>query len=238
MKGKKLLLLSLVLALAAAGMVYRYLADLEAEQKRASNLVPVLVPRSEIPARSKLDESMFMMAEIPSTALHADALADRDEISGAFARDRLLPGEQVLASRLVYTGSGSGMSYRVSPGHRALTLAVNTVSGVAGYVLPGDRVDILMTLEVPESGDEDTTLTLAVVENIGVLAVGPHLRDQSKEQLPVDNITFDVPAAQVTRLVQAAERGSIRLVLRPADEETTGNLPSHLLKQFYPGRNP
>ncbi len=236
MKGKKLLLLSLLLALVAAGLVYRYLGELEAEQKKASNLVPVLVPRSEIPARSKLEESMFMITEIPATALHADALVKREEVRGAFARDRLLPGEQVLSSRLVYAETKSGMSYRVSTGHRALTLAVNSVSGVSGYILPGDRVDILVTMDVQDAANEETTMTAAVVENIRVLAAGAHTQEQNREQLPADNITVEVPVAEVTRLVQASERGSIRFVLRPADEETTGNLPSHLLKQFWPKR--
>lgn len=238
MKGRKLLLLSLLLALAAAGMVFRFLGELEAEQKRAATLVPVLVARAEIPARTRLAEDMFTVAEIPLSALHDEALAEREKIRGAFARERLLPGEQVLASRLVYTEMKSGLAYQVSSGHRALTLAVNNVSGVAGYVLPGNRVDIVVTLEAEESGGTATSLSAAVAQNIRVLAVGQYTQDQEREQLPVDNVTFDVPAGEVARLILADERGSIRLVLRPIDDNNTGNLPSYRFEQFWPAITP
>jgi len=109
---------------------------------------------------------------------------------------------------------------------------------VAGYVLPGNRVDIVVTLEAEESGGTATFLSAAVAQNIRVLAVGQYTQDQEREQLPVDNVTFDVPAGEVARLILADERGSIRLVLRPIDDNNTGNLPSYRFEQFWPAITP
>ncbi|MBS4021935.1 MAG: Flp pilus assembly protein CpaB [Dethiobacter sp.] len=233
MKGKKLLLLSVILALIAAGLVFRYLKEMEETSKQAANLVPVVVAKAEIPARTKLDETMFTTVNVSITSVHADAIVNREEIRGAFALERLIANEQVLKTRLVYGETKAGMSYKISEGHRALTLPVSTVTGVAGFILPGDRVDVVVTLEL-EQGSENITLTTVVVQNIRVLAMGAQIYDPKKEQLPADSTTLDVPNEYVTKLIQAAERGSIRLVLRPAVDDSNKPLPDHQFKQFLP----
>lgn len=231
MKSKKLFLFSLVLALVAAGAVYRYLGDMEKTAKATANLVPVLVAREDIAQRTKLDETMFIMKEVPQDYRHADAVIDKTAINGAFAGEKLLAGEQVMGSRLVYDNSRSGLAYKVSEGHRAVTLSVNTVSGVAGYILPNDRVDIIVTMEVPE-GEKNNWVTTAVGSSIKVLAVGQYTVEQNKEQLVVDSVTMDVPVGQVTSLIQASEKGSTRLVLRSNAEEDSGGIsPTIYLKQ-------
>lgn len=232
MKGKKLLLLSLVLALAAAGAVYTYLNQLEAKSKVAAELVPVLVAKEEIPARVKLDASMFTTVELPKAALHADAVLDAAAIAGAFSRERLLAGEQVLSSRLVFEQSNDGLAYNISPNHRALTIPVNNVSGVAGYILPGDYVDAVVTID-PPSENAGETLTKVVASRLRVLAVGQYLREQAKEQLVVDTVTLDAPLEEVTALIQASERGSLRLVLRPVSDTSSTVLPAHSIGQFH-----
>lgn len=134
MKGKKLLILSLVLAMLAAVSVFRYLDNVENTAKAAANLVQVVVAKDDIPARTKLTEAMFTVVEVPKDFRHADAVLDKNQVKNTFAADRLLAGEQVLSSRLVFEDSKSGLSYKISPGHRALTISVGTVSGVAGYI--------------------------------------------------------------------------------------------------------
>jgi pilus assembly protein CpaB len=223
----------LIVALIAAGLVFRYLSELDERSKQAANLVPVLTAKAEIPAKTKLDETMFTFINVPRNSLHADAITQREEIKGAFTQDRIVAGEQVLRTRLVFSESKTGLSYKVSEGHRALTVSVGTVSGVAGYILPGDRVDVVATIDLTD-GDEDITLTAVVAENIMVLAVGQYTADQKKEQLPVDSATLDVPNEYVTALIQATERGSVRLVLRPVVDESKVAVPAHLMKQFVP----
>lgn len=235
MKGKKYFVLSLILALLAAGAVYSYMNELEQQSKSAANLVPVYVAKADIPARSKLDETMFTKVEIPKDALHNNALTDLSAMSGAFAQERLLAGEQVMQSRLIFNQGQAGLSYKVSAGHRGVTVAVNSVSGVAGFILPGDYVDCIVTIDPPSSSstvDESQTLTITVASNLRVLAAGQFTYEQDLEQLIVDTVTLDTPVDSVTAIIQASERGSLRLVLRPVDESNATNIRAHRLSQF------
>lgn len=232
MKGRKYVLLSLILALLAAGAVYQYLSDLEKANKAAASMVPVIVPKTDIPARTKLDSSMFTTMEIPQPAVHKDLVKESSQLAGSYALDRLVAGEQVLATRISATRSKAGMAYKVSAGHRAVAVPVNNVSGVAGFILPGDLVDCVVTLAHPVS-DESATLTTVVAENIRVLAAGQHSGEQDGEQLVVDTVTLDVPAERVASLIQASERGSLRLVLRPAEDTTGKRVDSRLILHFW-----
>ena len=229
MKGKKFFILSLILAVVAAGAIYNYLNEMDRQSKSAANLVSVLVARDEIPARTKLEASMFTTAEVPNDAIHGDALKDASEVTGAYARERLIAGEQILSSRLVLEETKTGMSYKVSAGHRAVTVPVNNVSGVAGYILPGDFVDAIVTIE---SEEQEDTITKVVDENIRVLAAGQYTVEQDREQLVVDTVTLDTSADVVTAIIQASERGSLRLVLRPAEVENNRTVRAHRLSQF------
>lgn len=231
MKGKKMLLLSLVLAVVAAGAVYNYLNEMEQKSKAAANLVSVVIPKQEIPARTKLDAAMFTTAEVPQDALHQDAVRETSALTGAYAKERMVAGEQVLTTRLVYAQSKAGLSYKITAGHRAVTVPVNNVSGVAGYILPGDTVDCIVTID-PPSGEERQTLTTVVAANIRVLAAGQHAYETSQEVLVVDTVTLDAPADSVTAIIQASERGSLRLVLRPVEDGSGRTVQAHRIGQF------
>jgi len=230
LKGKKLLLLSFLLAAAAAGAVYSYLNQIEQNSKMAVETVSVLRVKQDIPARTKLDDSMFIEADIPRAALHREAVTDKAALTGAFARERMVSGEQVLSSRLVFAHDNHGLTYKISAGHRAVALPVNNVSGVAGYILPGDFVDCVVTIDPPT--EEGETVTALVAANIRVLAAGKETVHENENVLTVDTITLDVPAERVTALIQASERGSLRLVLRPAADNSAQKLPPHRISQF------
>ncbi|MCL5982848.1 MAG: Flp pilus assembly protein CpaB [Firmicutes bacterium] len=234
MKSKRMLLLSVLLALLAGVSVFRFLSAAENKARATANLVPVLVARADIPARSRLDKAMFIVVESPKDFIHADALTDPAAVQGAFTRERLVAGEQVLASRLVQAGEvEGGLAYLISPGYRALAVPVNNVSGVGGHILPGDRVDAVATVEVPE-GEGQTVLTALIAENLKVLAVGPVVQTREEAQLVADNITLQVPLNKVAELAQAQERGVLQLALRPAGEGGTATTKHHLLKNFLP----
>lgn len=232
MKGKKFFLLSLVLAIVAAGVVFNYLTEIEKQSKSAANLVPVYVANTEIPARTKIDDSMVSVIEISKDAVHLDAVTDKAALLGAYTQDRVVAGEQILASRLALENSKTGLSYKVSQGHRAVTVPVNNVSGVAGYILPGDYVDAIVTID-PSGGDErQSVITTVVSDNIRVLASGQYTYEQDSELLVVETVTLDVPADSVTAVIQASERGSLRLVLRPVGDGNDKAIRAHRINQF------
>lgn len=234
MKSKKMLILSIVLAVLAGLAVFRYLSELERKSSLEANLGPVLVAKAEIPARSRLEEGMFAMTQAPKDFIHPEALTELAQVSGAFAGERLAAGEQVLASRLVLAGEvRAGMAYLISPGHRALSLAVDSVSGVGGFILPGDRVDVFVTIDVTE-GEIRTVTTALVAENLRVLAAGTVTRTEEQEYLAADNVTLEVPANKVAALAQAGDRGALRLTLRAVGEKGVTSVRYHLTGEFLP----
>lgn len=230
MKGKKLLLLSFLLALAAAGSAYSYLNQLEQKSKMSADMVSVLIAKQEIPARTELNESMFIKTDLPRVALHQEAVTDKAALTGAFARERLVAGEQVLYTRLVFIENNDSLAYKISAEHRAVTIPVNNVSGVAGYILPGDFVDCIVTIDPP--AEESLTVTVLVAANIRVLASGQYTFNESEEMLTVDTLTLDVPVERVSAIIQASERGSLRLVLRSAAEDSVRQVQPHRISQF------
>jgi pilus assembly protein CpaB len=230
LKGNKLLLLSLLLAMAAAASVYSYLNQIEQKSKMSADMVSVLIAKQEIPARTELKESMFVETYVPRVALHHEAVTDKTALTGSFARERMVAGEQVLSTRLVFTKENNGLAYKISVGHRAVTIPVNNVSGVAGYILPGDFVDCIVTIDPP--AEESLTVTALVAANIRVLASGQHTINESEEMLIVDTLTLDVPVERVTAIIQASERGSLRLVLRSAAVDRGLQVQPHRISQF------
>jgi pilus assembly protein CpaB len=229
-----MLLLTIVLAVAAGIAVFRFLSELERKSNLEANLGTVLVAKTDIPARSRLEEGMFAVMRMPRDFIHPEALTDQSQVGGAFARERLAAGEQVLASRLVSADEhGPGLAYLIPLGYRALSLAVDAVSGVGGFILPGDRVDVFVTIDVQE-GERQIVTTVLVAENLRVLAVGTVTRTAEQEHLAAENLTLEVPANKAAELTHASDRGVLRLTLRAVGERGTTSVRHHPAGEFLP----
>ena len=138
-------------------------------------------------------------------------------------------GEQVLSSRLVFAQSKAALAYQISPRHRAVS-AGQQCFRCRRFHLPGDYVDAVVTIDPPTAEGETTKV---VADKLKVLAVGQYIREQTAEQLVVDTVTLDVPLNAVTALIQASERGSLRLVLRPVSDSDSTVLPAYRIGQFH-----
>lgn len=160
------------------------------------------------------------------------AIVDRGLIVSVVKNEPLLPAK--LASK----EAGSGLPPIIPPGKRALSVRVNEVIGVAGYVLPGTRVDVVATAN-PTSRTEDITSKL-VLSNVEVLAAGTRLEQDTPDGKPmqVTVVTLLVTPDQSERLTLASTEGKIQLALRnPLDTEspmTTGVKPGMLLGNAQP----
>jgi pilus assembly protein CpaB len=105
------------------------------------------------------------------------------------------------------------MTYVVSPGHRAVTVAVNEVAGVAGFVTPGNKVDVVLTTPLP--GNPNETISKIVLQNVPVLATG-QIAQETKDGKPivVPTVTLDLTPEDAENLVLAANKGPLQLLLR------------------------
>jgi pilus assembly protein CpaB len=153
----------------------------------------------------------------------------------------IIQNEPILPMKLASKEAGSGLPPAIPPGLRAVSVRVNEVIGVAGYVLPGTRVDVVATVSPTGSGNDMTSKV--VLTNVQVLAAGTKIeRDTDKNKpMPVSVVTLLVDPEEAERLTLASTEGKIQLALRnPLDKTmpmTHGIRPAALLGFGAPTRS-
>lgn len=170
----------------------------------------------------------------PGTAISASDLAlvdwpSRTPLEGAFSKPEDLVGrillypigarEPLRESLLATAGSAVGLSAKIPDGMRAVAVETNDVNNVSGFLFPGARVDVLMTLR-PEAAGEAMSAT--VLENIQVLSTGERLQpDPSGKPQKVHDVTLLLAPAEAEKLVLASSQGTVQFVLRNGHDQQT-----------------
>jgi pilus assembly protein CpaB len=171
-----------------------------------------------IPGRTILRSESLEVQQIPRELVHARALTSLEEARGRIALVPLVAGEQLLADRVAGGEGATGdLAYRIKPGQRAITIAANEISGVAGLVQPGNYIDVLVTLEKDDYG-RDATKT--ILQNRLVLAVDSQMSQRSAEQsTTVKHYTLEVSPGEAEVLTFAEEKGKLKVVLRSQGDQ-------------------
>lgn len=208
--------LAIVFAIVAAWLVYNYLRT--QEQLKAGQLQPIVVAAMEIPIGSKLTDTMIKTAPWPKESVPLGSALDPKALTAA-GRVTIKPipaGEPVTEDKLAPVGGATGagfMTYVVPPGHRAVTVAVNEVAGVAGFITPGNKVDVVLTTPLP--GNPNETISKIVLQNVPVLATGQIAQEQKDgKPIVVPTVTLDLVPEEAENLVLAANKGPLQLLLR------------------------
>ncbi len=217
---KVLLAAGVVLGLATAFFLYIYLDTLQEAGAQEIPHTDVVVAESTIPAHTRISAEMLEVRSIPSEVAHPDSGPDVSLFIGGIARSEIVRGEQVLTSRVHTEDMRATLSYRIPENKRAVSIPVGDVTGVSGYITPGDRVDILLTIQEEEINDGQST-TYTLLQNIKVMAIGELPREvEDDEARPVGTVTLEVDPEQAEVLAYSNQHGSFHLTLRsPADEE-------------------
>lgn len=138
-----------------------------------------------------------------------------EDFVGAVVRSAIAEGEPVTEARLVRPGDRGFMAAVLTPGYRAVTVTVTVSSGLAGFVFPGDRVNLLLTLAVP---DPDSKMQRHAAEtlltDLRVLAVDQRSDDQNKDVVVAKTATLEVTPKQAETIAVATELGNLSLSLR------------------------
>ena len=225
MRNKIILIMALVFGLMAAFGTFKYLDNLKETYRTSGNYAKVAVAAQRIPARTPIQEQMLKFVEMPVEYITAGAVVDAKDAVGKLARGDIYPDEQILHSKLVAREDpDAGLAGKVSPGRRAVTVAVNPVSALAGMVVPGDRVDVITTFNT--EGNPSQSLTSTIIHNIPVLAVDTNTSAGNPRGEAPATVTLQVTPAQAQELILATERGSIRLTLRSPDDIQATPIPS------------
>ena len=228
MKSKALILIALIAGLAAALTAHYYLNKLKQENAGIS-YQKIVVARKDIPARTVLSSEWVEEIECPAGWIPPGAITHSSEVSGMINLTPLLKGEPLLRGHLGrLQESGQGLAFKVPPGKRAVTVAVDEVSGVGGLLSPGDRVDVLGSIEIAaDSSGRKEAVTVAAVQNVEVLAVGKNTESSTSENAEgktkageTKTVTLALTPEEARPLILLSDRGKIRLLLRsPADQE-------------------
>ena len=144
------------------------------------------------------------------------AITTTADVTGSVVRIPMLAGEPIVPAKIVKGGAGGYLSVSLEPGMRAVAIAVNPTSGVGGFILPGDRVDILLTRKDTAGGPNAGAPTVEpVLRNIQVMAVDQQVAPpKDAKALVGGSITLAVPAEDVEVLLGAEGRGELALALR------------------------
>jgi pilus assembly protein CpaB len=201
----------------------------------------IVVAAADISLGQRLAPEMFKLADWPADSVPKGAFTDPQKLSGRVLRTNLLMGEPVSEVKLAPAGTLGGLSALITEGKRAITVRVNDVIGVAGFALPGNYVDIIVSTQKdlpPGAEARQQNISKIVLERILVLAVAQEVnRDETKPKV-VNAVTLEVTPEQAEKLDLARSVGTLSLALRnqvdPQSASTEGATKVTLLPETSP----
>jgi len=201
---------ALALALGFMAAVYVY-KNLQAQGGKPDSGVEAIVAADDLQVGARVEAHDIKIIRIPSGDIPPGAPHKTSEVIGHGVIVPISKGEFILPNRLAGENAGSGLPALIPPGMRAVSVRVNEVVSVAGFVTPGTRVDVLLT-GTPGGGEQQTT---TVLQNVAVLASG-HTLERSASGDPQNTavITLLVTPDDAERLALASKEGQIQLALR------------------------
>lgn len=243
---KKVILLAVVSAIVTAIAAYIFLDRINnpAEIERTS----VIVAAVDVEAKTELLPQMLKMTEIPTEAVHIDAVKNITDVVGMINAGPLVMDEPILSSKVYEKGDlKAGLAFNIEHDKRAYTVAVSAITGVAGFLQPGDKVDIVLIIAQEFEEEEDETLaptpepvivdgeeeeevepetlekyvSMMLYQNIKILAVGNVIDEGAPqpEGATYNHVTLSLTPQEVVELNLAENQGIVRLVLRsPLDD--------------------
>jgi pilus assembly protein CpaB len=238
MKNKRALVMmaiAILFGLAAVVLASRWLL-----RQPAGNSDRIVVAAADINLGQRLTPEMLMLAEWPSDSMPKGAYLDPLKVTGRVLKSSVLRGEPVSEAKLAPAGTLGGLSALITEGKRAITVRVNDVIGVAGFALPGNYVDIIVSTQkegvTGSANGRDQSISKIVLERILVLAVAQEVsRDETKPRV-VNAVTLEVTPDQAENLDLARSVGTLSLALRnqvdPQASKTDGATKRSLLHEL------
>jgi pilus assembly protein CpaB len=216
------LAVALLAASAASFVVYRALAAGSVSPQPQT--VDTLVAAVSIPAGTMLTRDHVKVVQWPAASRLDGSLSDPRTVVDRGVILPIAANEPITENKLAAVGAGAGLPPTIPPGMRAMSVRVNEVVGVAGFVVPGTRVDVLVTFE--SRAQESDSVARVVVSNVQVLTAGTRFDQEKARQdnrpIPTSVVTLLVTPEDAQRIALAAAEGRITLILRnPLDNAPT-----------------
>lgn len=196
-----------------------------AQRDPGPKTVRVLVAKSELDYGTRLEAKHLQWVEWPEAAVPPGSFTSVEELFGAGGKDSRIvlrpiePGEPVLASKVTELGESPRMSMNLGGGKRALSVSVDATAGVAGFVQPGDRVDVMLIRTI-----ESDLVSSIIMQDLPVIAVDQRVTQEGVGARSFRMVTFEVDTAQAQKLSLAQQVGRLSLTLRGLGEVSEGDV--------------
>ncbi len=197
--------LGVMAALTANQWVQSRLSGGDQQDKNATTVASL-----EIPFGKRIEESDIRLVSIPEEAVPSGSFARREDVVGRIASQTIYPGEVIHQGKAVEHLQGSSLAAVIKPDHRAVTVRVNDVIGVAGFLLPGNRVDVIAS----RKNRNREASSKILLRNKKVLAVDQTASPERNEPVIVRAVTLELTPDEAEKLVEATEEGSLQMALR------------------------
>ena len=223
------LMASAGLATFAATMFYRFATA--SATHAAPQMTSVVYAAAGLPVGARVRAADLKLVAVPVSVKPHDSFARLEDVIDRPVISTILQDEPILRERLAEPGSGAGLAPIIPHGFRAVSVRVNDVIGVAGYVQPGMKVDVLVTGHPPQS---DETFTRTVLQDIPVLSAGQVLQPEPKGQaINATVVTLQVTPHEAEMLTLATDGGHIQLVLRNSTDTAVQTIAGAQLSTMY-----
>src|SRR6516165_11952425 len=212
-------------------LVYR---NLQGGRGKAQPGEDVFVAADDLQVGTKIEDKDLKLVHFPSSVLPVGVFHHREKLLGRGVIQPISRDELILTNKLAGENAGYGLPALIPPGMRAVSVRVNDTSSVSGFVLPGTRVDVLLTGEPQGSSQTQTT---TVLENVLVLANGPRLERAANggEAIATSVITLLVSPDDAQKLTLASNQGRIQLALRNPLDTRQQDIASARADGLYKG---
>ena len=227
--NKKIAIIAIGAALITSFLIYFYLSGIDGTSNTARTKI-AYVAAEDIAAKVVINEKMITQIKVPLDITLPIGISDKTEIIGKMTKERIVKGEPILIERL-FEEKMTTMPYAIPKGKRAMTISVNEISEVSTFMTPGDYVDIIVTFEEKDKELGGRKIfypkyTKVLMQNVLVLGIGRNMEEVNKIEgnLPT-SVTLAVSLLDAERLIISEESGTLRLVLRPALDDTITTTP-------------
>jgi pilus assembly protein CpaB len=187
--NNKAFTISLALAALAVFMIYEYISSKEQEYKaKYGSETAVVIAKKDIPELSEIHANMIEIVSKPKQFIEPGKTTSKEEVVGFIVSVPIRKGEQITLNKIVAPGVKTGLSRQISVGKRALAIPVSDDTAVGRLLKPGDRVDLVATID-PPGGTKGSQITKVILQDVLVLAVGEWVTTVAPRKVEKDDAT-------------------------------------------------
>jgi pilus assembly protein CpaB len=239
MNRSRMLIIAVVALILSGGIWYIAYNLLKAKLKPAEVTVQLVAAAKKLELGTAITKDDIHLVDWPKSTPVEGSFNDPDKVIGRALMTAVQVNEPILESKLAPKEAGAGLTAVIPPGMRALSIQVNSVIGVSGFVMPGSRVDLILIATPPsdvKGSRKDEVASKIILENLEVLAAGQNVqRDVEGKPQTVQDVTLLVTPEQAQKVSLATQGGRIQLALRNPMDKEAAEPPLSIQSELYTG---